>query len=135
MISARENWVSPTMSVNFLTASHPGFTVLYYSPQFGSHSSRTPLSITKFGRGHMSLGPLSNLQVVMQAPNYLEKKKKAKKIKFSVQMPNFLGCHAKFRSLLKCRIGKMGHVSPPPVDLIGIVQYGQWWKLKVLEPR
>jgi hypothetical protein len=43
--------------------------------QIGSHASRTPLSITNFGQGHTSLGPLSNLQEVTQAPNCLKKKK------------------------------------------------------------
>jgi hypothetical protein len=88
--------------------------ILYFFLQIGSHASRTPLSITNFGRGHASLGPLSNLQVVTQAPNCLEKeKKKAKKAKFSVQMPKFSRCHAKIRRLPKCRIGKMGQVSHP----------------------
>ncbi|KAF7363154.1 Peptidase C14 [Mycena venus] len=42
--------------------------VLYYFDQIDSHASRTPLSITNFGQGHASLGPLSNFQAVTQAP-------------------------------------------------------------------
>jgi hypothetical protein len=80
--------VSPTKSglkSDFMKVSK----VLYYFVQIGSHASRTPLSITNFRRGHASLGPLPNLQVVTQAPNCLKKKKKAKKTKLSVQMPKF----------------------------------------------
>jgi hypothetical protein len=50
--------------------------VLYFFLQIGSHTSRTPLSITKFGRGHASLGPLLNLQVVTQVPKLPKKCKK-----------------------------------------------------------
>jgi hypothetical protein len=69
-------------------------TVLFRS----NRQSRTPLSIMNFGRGHASLGPLSNLQVVTQAPNCQKKikNKKTKKTKISVQMPKFSRCHAKF---------------------------------------
>jgi hypothetical protein len=50
--------------------------VLYFFLQIGSHVSRTPLSITNLGRGHTSLGPLLNLQAVIQVPKLPKKCKK-----------------------------------------------------------
>jgi hypothetical protein len=50
--------------------------LLYNFVQIGSHASRTPLSITNFGRCHASLRPLSNLQAVTQAPKMLIQRQK-----------------------------------------------------------
>jgi hypothetical protein len=46
-------------------------SILYFFLQICSHVSRT--LITNFGRGHTSLGPLSNLQEVMQVPKLPKK--------------------------------------------------------------
>jgi hypothetical protein len=49
------------------TSTRHWMQILDFSLQFDSHGSRTPLSITNFGRGHASFGPLSNLEAVTQA--------------------------------------------------------------------
>jgi hypothetical protein len=51
--------------------------VLYFYVQIDSHASRTPLSVSKFGRGHASRGRLSYLPSVTWGPNLPEKCEKA----------------------------------------------------------
>jgi hypothetical protein len=52
----------PTTLLAF--AVYSDYHLLYIFIQIVSHVSRTPLSITKFGRGHASPEPLLNLQAV-----------------------------------------------------------------------
>jgi hypothetical protein len=79
VVTCGYHWISK-QCFSPLWADHTNL-ILNNFIQINSHASHTPLSITNFGRGHASLGPLSNLQVVTQALNCLKNEKKGKKDK------------------------------------------------------
>jgi hypothetical protein len=65
--------------------------------------THTPLSISKFGKGHVSRGHLSNLPSVTQGSKLPVRPRKAK---IFVSM-------SKISLVSKCRIGFLGHASHP----------------------
>jgi hypothetical protein len=95
------------------------YIILYFSIQIDSHASCSPLSISKFGRGHASRRPLSNLPGVTRCPKPPEK---CKKVKFFPPQSEFLrNFGAVTRTSGRCRMSNWYFWSSvtPPVDLNG----------------